>query len=111
MDGTLGARQDRAKPRWALVGGLKDESRMYNVSVFDDREVGLRIWKPVLELRKDWRRVEYVRDDMWATLAKRLRGIIGGLFLSEAYSHLTHDTYSTFDFSQVQVQSKMLRTF
>lgn len=34
------------------------------MGLFDERGVGLRIWKSLLERMKDWRWVEYVREDM-----------------------------------------------
>ena len=64
VEGTLGVRDERARPKWAFVGGLKEESRIWIVELFDVRPVGLRIWKSLLERMKDWRWVEYVREDM-----------------------------------------------
>jgi len=56
------------------VGGLKDESRMYNASSVGGVEDGLRIWNVFGEERKEWRWVEYfLVVDMRTKVAQSFR--------------------------------------
>ena len=57
-------REESARARCAFVGGLNEESRTYNLSLFIGRVDVLRTWNPSDEDPKDSRRVEYVRADM-----------------------------------------------
>jgi len=49
VDGFDVGRLQMDKAKWALVGGLKEESRIYIVSSFEDWEVGFRISKDLGE--------------------------------------------------------------
>ena len=64
MEGVSWGRAERARARWAFVGGLNEESRTYNLSLFMRRVDALTTWNPSDEDTKDSRRVEYVRADM-----------------------------------------------
>ena len=59
--GSSRGREERASARCAFVGGLKDESRMYNLSLVIGRVDVLTIWNSSDDDMKDPRRVEYAR--------------------------------------------------
>lgn len=67
MEGWSWGRDERARAKWAFVGGLNDESRTYSLSVFVGRVDLFTIRNPSDEDMKDSKRVEYVRADMQAT--------------------------------------------
>jgi hypothetical protein len=60
-------REDCARARCAFVGGLKEESRMYN-GTFWAWEEGFRILKDEEEDMKDWRWFAYFREDIRRSL-------------------------------------------
>lgn len=53
MDFFFGEGDESARARWALVGGLKEESRMYNAPSVGGQEEGLIILKLSGEEMKD----------------------------------------------------------
>lgn len=67
MEGVSWGRQERARAKWALVGGLNDESRTYSLSVFIGRVDLFTIWNPSGDDMKDCREEEYVRADIRTT--------------------------------------------
>ena len=64
VDFLSGVSETLARAKCAFVGGLKDESRIYNASFVERVDDGLSIRKVSGEETKDWRCVVYLRVDM-----------------------------------------------